>query len=55
MSLSSKNFSKKDIISTNEGRVHLATKINITSFVGIDVLNIFYLTTFSKKTIFFKI
>ncbi len=32
----------------------LATKINITFFVSIDVLNIFYLTTFSKKTIFFK-
>ncbi len=26
-----------------------ATKINITLFVGIHVLNIFYLTTFSKK------
>ncbi len=38
-----------------EGREHLAIKINITFFVGIDVLNIFYLTTFSKKTIFSKI
>ncbi len=38
------------------GGVHLATKINITFFVGIDVLNIFNLTTFSKeKTIFSKI
>ncbi len=33
----------------------LATKINVTFFVGIDVLNIFHLTTFSKKTIFSKI
>ncbi len=38
-----------------EGRGHMATKINITFFVGIDVLNIFYLTSFSKKTIFCKI
>ncbi len=34
---------------------HLATKVNITFFVGVDVLNIFHLTTFSKKTIFSKI
>ncbi len=27
----------------------LARKINITFFVGIDVLNIFHITTFSKK------
>ncbi len=33
----------------------LATKISITFFVGIHVLNIFHLTTFSKKTIFSKI
>ncbi len=33
----------------------LATKINITFFVDIEVLNIFHLTTFSKKTIFPKI
>ncbi len=32
-----------------QGRGHLATKINITFFVGIDGLNIFYLTIFSKK------
>ncbi len=39
-----------------EGRGRLATKINITSFVGIEVLNIFHLTFFSKKkTIFSKI
>ncbi len=31
------------------------TKINITFFVGIEVLNIFHLTIFSKKTIFSKI
>ncbi len=37
------------------GGGHLAIKINITFFVGIHVLNIFYLTTFSKKTIFSKI
>ncbi len=37
-----------------EGRGHLATKINITFFVGIDVLNIFYLTTFSKKNNIFQ-
>ncbi len=34
---------------------HMATKINITFFVSIDVLNIFYLISFSKKTIFSKI
>ncbi len=38
-----------------EGRGRLATKINITIFVGIALLNIFHLTTFSEKTIFFKI
>ncbi len=32
-----------------EGRGRLAIKINITFFVGINVLNIFHLTTFSKK------
>ncbi len=31
------------------GGGRLATKINITFFVGIEVLNIFYLTIFSKK------
>ncbi len=38
-----------------EGRGHLATKINITFFIGIDGLNIFHLTTFLKKTILSKI
>ncbi len=38
-----------------KGKGRLATKINIIFFVGIDVLNIFYLTSFSKKTIFSKI
>ncbi len=38
-----------------EGRGRLGTKINVTFFVGIDVLNILHLTTFSKKTIFSKI
>ncbi len=37
-----------------EGRGHLGTKINITFFVGIDVLNIFYLTIFSKKNNIFQ-
>ncbi len=37
-----------------EGRERLVTKINITFFVDIDVLNIFHLTTFSKRTIFSK-
>ncbi len=37
------------------GGGRLATKINITFLVGIDVLNIFYLTTFSEKNIFSKI
>ncbi len=38
------------------GRECLATKINITIFVGNEVLNIFHLTIFSeKKTIFSKI
>ncbi len=37
-----------------ERRGHLATKINITFFVGINVLNIFYLTTFSKKNNIFQ-
>ncbi len=31
------------------GRRHLATKPNITFFVGNEVLNIFHLTIFSKK------
>ncbi len=31
------------------------TKINVTCFVGTEILNIFYLTIFSKKTIFSKI
>ncbi len=33
----------------------LATHINVTFFVGIEVLNIFHLTIFSKKTKFSKI
>ncbi len=37
------------------GHGHLATKIDITFFVGVQVLNVFYLTIFSKKTIFPKI
>ncbi len=36
-------------------RGHLATKVSITFFVGIDVLIIFHLTTVSKDTIFSKI
>ncbi len=32
-----------------EGRVHLATKISITFFVSMEVLNIFRLTIFLKK------
>ncbi len=31
------------------GDGHLATKINLTSFVGIEVSNIFHLTFFSEK------
>ncbi len=38
-----------------EGRGHLATIINIIFVIGVDILNVFYLTTFSKKTIFSKI
>ncbi len=38
-----------------EGRGRLATKIDITFFVAIEVLNIFHLTIFSEKTIFSKI
>ncbi len=38
-----------------EGRGLLATKINVTFFVGIGVLNIFHLITFSKEIIFPKI
>ncbi len=37
------------------GGKRLATKIKIAFFVGIDVLNIFHLTTFSKKSIFSRI
>ncbi len=37
------------------GGGYLATKINITFFVGIDVLNSFHLITFLNKTIFSKI
>ncbi len=38
------------------GGQRLATKINITFFLGIDVLNIFHFTTWKKKkTIFSKI
>ncbi len=33
---------------------HLARRISIIFFVGIDVLNIFHLTTFSKKQYFPK-
>ncbi len=32
-----------------EGRRRQAAKINTTLFVGVEVLNIFYLTVFSKK------
>ncbi len=35
-----------------EGTERLAIKINIIFFVGIHVFNIFYSTTFLKKTIF---
>ncbi len=39
-----------------ERRGRLATKISVTFFfVGIDVLDVFYLITFSKQTIFSKI
>ncbi len=38
-----------------EGRVHLATKINITFFVRLEVLNIFHLTIFWGKTTFSEI
>ncbi len=38
-----------------EGRVCLATKVNITFFVGIEILNIFHLTIFSKNPKFSKI
>ncbi len=31
-----------------------STKMNITSFMGNEILNIFYLTIFSKKAIFFE-
>ncbi len=37
------------------GRGRLGTKINITFFVGNEVLNIFHSTIFAKKTIFSKI
>ncbi len=37
------------------GGGRLATKINITFFVGIDVLNIFYLTIFFFKKNFSEI
>ncbi len=37
-----------------EGRGASGTKINITFFVGIDVLNIFHLTKFSKKNNIFQ-
>ncbi len=36
-------------------RGRLATKINMTSFVGNQFLNIFYLTIFLKKSVFSKI
>ncbi len=60
------NFSKKAIflkkIAKNpvedmtglKGGARLSTKISITFFVGIEVLNIFHLTIFSTKTIFFS-
>ncbi len=38
-----------------EGRGRLGTTINVTFFVRIEVLNIFHLTIFLKKTIFSKI
>ncbi len=37
-----------------ENRGCLATKINVTFFVGIDVFNIFHSTTFSKKNNIFQ-
>ncbi len=58
------SFSKKAVFSEKtpfvrghdrlEGRGYLATKVNVTFFVDIDVLNIFHLTIFSKKAIFSK-
>ncbi len=38
-----------------EGGWRLATKINITFFVGTEILNIFHLTIFSEKNIFSRI
>ncbi len=35
-----------------EGRGRLGTKINITFFVGVEVLNIFHLIIFPKKNFF---
>ncbi len=43
-----KNHSWKDL-NVLKGRGRLATKINITFFVGNEILNVFYLTIFSKK------
>ncbi len=37
-----------------EGRRTFGTKINITILVGIDFLNIFHLTIFSKKETIFS-
>ncbi len=37
-----------------KGRRHLATKKNITSHIGNEVLNIFHLTIFSKEAIFLE-
>ncbi len=42
-----------DDVTVLRGGMRLATKINTTFFVGIDVLNIFPLTTFSKKKQYF--
>ncbi len=50
---SEKPICGKDMTDLRGGE-HLATKINRTFFVGIDVLNIFYLTIFSKKNDIFQ-
>ncbi len=50
-----KNHLWKDMTDRFEGKGRLLTKINVTFFVGKEILNIFHSTIFSKKTIFFKI
>ncbi len=54
MEKNAKNHLWEDINNCFEEREAFGTKINMTFFVGIDVLNIFLSTTFSKKTIFSK-